>query len=57
VQLTHTSVLDVLQTMVQLPGVDVNAANAQGWTALHVAASLGHEGRQQQQQQRKGCVL
>jgi ankyrin repeat protein len=28
--------------MVQLPGVDVNAANAQGWTALHVAASLGH---------------
>jgi ankyrin repeat protein len=36
--------------MVQLPGVDVNAANAQGWTALHVAASLGHEGKQQQQQ-------
>ncbi|WIA44441.1 hypothetical protein OEZ86_007196 [Tetradesmus obliquus] len=35
--------VEALQAMVQLPGVDVNAANAQGWTALHVAASLGHE--------------
>lgn len=38
------SALASVQTMVQLPGVDVNAVNAQGWTALHVAASLGHEG-------------
>jgi ankyrin repeat protein len=39
--------------MVQLPDIDLNAANAQGWTALHVAASLGHEGEQQQQRRQQ----
>jgi hypothetical protein len=35
---------DVCAVLIQLPGVDVEAVNDQGWTALHVAAHMGHTG-------------